>query len=82
MASRGISVSCPGLVHVVGTSPKRLRGVRGRRVDVSFVSAVTRVRGDDDDDDAVPALRELSDAADWRGRRPRAADLASLVCQA
>ena len=67
---------------MVGTSPKRLRGVRGRRVDVSFVSAVTRVRGDDDDDDAVPALRELSDAADWRGRRPRAADLASLVCQA
>ena len=65
MASRGISVSCPGSVHGVRSGPERLRAVRGRRVDVSFVSAATRVRGDDDDAD--PALRELSDDAEaWR----------------
>ena len=50
---------------------------------MSFVSAATRVRGDDDDDDAVPALRELSDAEAWR----LAADVYApadvpLVCQA
>ena len=70
LASRGISVSCPGLVHVVGTSPKRLRGVRGAVAgDVSFarVTAATR------DLDARPrrrlavlALRELSDFEAWR----------------
>ena len=37
---------------------------------MSFVSAATRVRGDDDDDDAVSVLRELSDAEAW----PLAAD--------
>jgi len=35
---------------------------------VSFtrVAAATSVRGDDDDDGVVPALRELSDAGAWR----------------
>ena len=49
-------------------------------VDVAFarVSAATSVRGDDDDY-AVPALRELFDAGAWR----LAADVyAPLVCQA
>ena len=48
-------------------------------VDVAFarVSAATSVRGDDDDY-AVPALRELFDAGAWRGRRPRAGEPASV----
>ena len=65
MDSRGISGSCPGSAHGVRFGPERLRAVL--TVDVSFarVSAATRVRGDDDDDDAVPARRELFDAEAW-----------------
>ena len=76
MDSRGISGSCPGSVHGVRAGPERLRTVL--TVDVSFtrVSAATRVRGGDDDDDAVPALRELSDA-EARASRPTAHALGS-----
>ena len=58
-------MTCPGSVHGVRAGPERLRAVL--TVDVSFarVCAATGVRGDDDDDDAVPALRELSDAEAW-----------------
>ena len=58
-------MTCPGSVHGVRAGPERLRGVLF--VDVSFtrVAAATSVRGDDDDDDAVSALRELSDAEAW-----------------
>ena len=57
-------------------------------VDVSFtrVAAATSVRGDDDDDEAVPALRELSDAEAWRlaadGHAPADVPEIPLVCQA
>ena len=65
----GFRDPCPGLFDRVRAGPERLRAVV--EVDVSFasVSAATRVRGKDDDD-AVPALRELSEAEAWRGRRP------------
>ena len=78
MDSRGISVSCPGSFDWVRAGPERLRAVL--TVDVSFarVSAATRVRGDHDDDDAVPAF--LFDAEAWRPAADRAGSL--LVCQA
>ena len=83
MDSRGISGSCPGSVHGVRAGPERLRAVL--TVDVSFapVSAATRVsEALQDDDDAVPARRELSDAEAWRlaadGHAPAAW---YLVCQ-
>ena len=85
MGSRGIRYRVQDWSTWSGPAPSGCEASGGAvAVDVSFtrVAAATSVRGDDDDDDAVPARRELFDAADWRGRRPRAADLASLVCQA
>jgi len=77
----GDFVSCPGSVHGVRAGPERLRAVLF--VDVSFarVSVATRVRGEDDDDDAVPALRELSDAEALRLRPTATRSSISLVCQ-
>ena len=66
MASRGISYRVPA--RSTGSAPARSGSEPSVEVDVSFsrVSAATRVRGEDDDDDAVPARRELSDAGAWR----------------
>ena len=62
MDSRGISGSRPGSVHGVRAGPERLRAVL--TVDVSFARVPPRRASEalQDDDDAVPARRGLSDA--------------------
>ena len=83
MDSRGIRERVPD--RSTGSVPARSGSEASVAVDVSFapVSAATRVsEALQDDDDAVPARRELSDAEAWRlaadGHAPAAW---YLVCQ-
>ena len=69
MGSRGIRYRVQDWSTWSGPAPSGCEASGGAvAVDVSFtrVAAATSVRGGDDDDGVVPALRELSDAGAWR----------------